>query len=220
MLISDTLYKNGCNQRILLLPVDVYELPSKGAKYFNCNKTKILLSPISIQNGPWALQNSFVDNVSVKRWNILFKSQVMTRYDWRPISVSWCRAPTSSHDQMFVIVWQLLSCLLCGALSVCQSYHNILPIYTSFPGGWLELSVNMWCLEFSYSFWQRISCGKRIRHPPRSSHWWKLDIWRSQSRVHALEKSHGRGNDNSSLHLCCTLLHKLCYLSLHQHDLH
>jgi hypothetical protein len=34
-----------------------------------------------------------------------------SRYDWRSVSMSWCRAPSGPHDQMFITVWRLLFCL-------------------------------------------------------------------------------------------------------------
>jgi hypothetical protein len=48
------------------------------------------------------------------------QSQVKVRHvatDGQSVSMSWCRAPSGSHDQMFVTVWRLLLCLY-GALSL------------------------------------------------------------------------------------------------------
>jgi hypothetical protein len=60
------------------------------------------------------------------------KSESQSRYDWQSVSVSWCRAPCGSHDQMFVTVWRLLSCLCGGPLwwdvgsIVCHYVHKYL----------------------------------------------------------------------------------------------
>jgi hypothetical protein len=65
-------------------------------------------------------------------------SKSRSRYHWQSVSMSWCRAPSGSHDHMFVTVWQLLSSLCGNALSdersglslqyfvVCQYIHKYL----------------------------------------------------------------------------------------------
>jgi hypothetical protein len=60
------------------------------------------------------------------QWKGKLKSKVKkskSRYDWRSVSqsvsMSWSRGPSGSHDQMFVTVWQLLSCL-CGEPSLTR----------------------------------------------------------------------------------------------------
>jgi hypothetical protein len=49
------------------------------------------------------------------------------RYDWRPVSMSWCPAFPCSHDQMFVTVWRLLLCL-CGAPSLTKGRVCLLSV--------------------------------------------------------------------------------------------
>jgi hypothetical protein len=39
--------------------------------------------------------------------------------DWRSVCLSWCRDPAGAHDQMFLLVWKLLSCP-CGAHSLTR----------------------------------------------------------------------------------------------------
>jgi hypothetical protein len=39
--------------------------------------------------------------------------------DCQSVSKSWCRVPSGAHDQIFIIVWQLLSCL-CGSPSLTR----------------------------------------------------------------------------------------------------
>jgi hypothetical protein len=48
------------------------------------------------------------------------------------VSVSWCRAPSGAHDQIFVTVWQLLYCL-CGAPSLAgrQICHLLVTMCSS-----------------------------------------------------------------------------------------
>jgi hypothetical protein len=47
------------------------------------------------------------------RWSY---SKSKSHSDWRPVSQSWCRAPSGAHDQIFITVWQSRYCL-CGAPS-------------------------------------------------------------------------------------------------------
>jgi hypothetical protein len=39
--------------------------------------------------------------------------------DGQSVSKSWCRAPSRAHDQIFITMWQLLSCY-CGAPSLTR----------------------------------------------------------------------------------------------------
>jgi hypothetical protein len=48
------------------------------------------------------------------------KSKSKSHCDWRPVSKSWCRAPFGAYDQIFSTVWQLRSCLFCGAPSLTR----------------------------------------------------------------------------------------------------
>jgi hypothetical protein len=42
------------------------------------------------------------------------KSQSHIATDGQSVSLSWCRPPAGAHNQMFLLVWKLLSCP-CGA---------------------------------------------------------------------------------------------------------
>jgi hypothetical protein len=66
--------------------------------------------------------------------------------NWRPVSVSWCRAPSGSHDQMSVTVvslWGDLSSERLGLSFVSQSMH--VSVYSSkLLYDWQLISVP-WC---------------------------------------------------------------------------
>jgi hypothetical protein len=47
------------------------------------------------------------------------QSQSYIATDGQSISKSWFRAPSGAHDQIFITVWQLLSCF-CGAPSLTR----------------------------------------------------------------------------------------------------
>jgi hypothetical protein len=49
--------------------------------------------------------------------NDLVKSKSKSLCNWQSVCLSWCRAQTGAHDQMFFLVWKLLSCA-CGAPSL------------------------------------------------------------------------------------------------------
>jgi hypothetical protein len=42
------------------------------------------------------------------------QSQSHIATDGQSVSKSWCRAPSGAHDQIFITVWQLLSCFFVG----------------------------------------------------------------------------------------------------------
>jgi hypothetical protein len=48
-------------------------------------------------------------------------SESKSHCDWRSVSLSWRRAPAGAHDQMFLLVWKLLSCP-CGASSLTRGW--------------------------------------------------------------------------------------------------
>jgi hypothetical protein len=54
-------------------------------------------------------------------------SQRHATTDGESVSMSWCRAPSGSRDQMFVTVWRLLSCL-CGAPFLARRRVCLLPV--------------------------------------------------------------------------------------------
>jgi hypothetical protein len=47
------------------------------------------------------------------------QSQSHIATDGQSLCLSWCRAPTGAHDQMFLLVWKLLPCP-CGAPSLTR----------------------------------------------------------------------------------------------------
>jgi hypothetical protein len=47
-------------------------------------------------------------------------SQSNIATDGQSVSKSWCRAPFGAYDQIFITVWQLRSCFLCGAPSLTR----------------------------------------------------------------------------------------------------
>jgi hypothetical protein len=49
----------------------------------------------------------------------LARSRSHTAIDGQPISKCWCRAPSGAHDQIFITLWQLWSCL-CGVASLTR----------------------------------------------------------------------------------------------------
>jgi hypothetical protein len=71
-------------------------------------------------------------------------------------SVSWCRAPSGAHDQIFIAVWQLRSCF-CGAPSltrgrVCLLFMLLALASTVFLGSSpLGLATIFYCLQFETS---------------------------------------------------------------------
>jgi hypothetical protein len=69
---------------------------------------------------------SYSGSPSVFTSQLCVYSKSKSHCDWRPVSKSWCRAPSGAHGQIFIIVWQLRSCI-CGAPSltrgrVCHLY--------------------------------------------------------------------------------------------------
>jgi hypothetical protein len=53
-------------------------------------------------------------------WTVKVKVKPKSLCDWRQsISKSWCRAPSGTHDQIFITLWQLQTCF-CGAPSLTR----------------------------------------------------------------------------------------------------
>jgi hypothetical protein len=44
--------------------------------------------------------------------SFLVKLKSKSHWDWRPVSMSWCRAPSGAHYHIFITVWQLRSCFV------------------------------------------------------------------------------------------------------------
>jgi hypothetical protein len=53
------------------------------------------------------------------------------------VSQSWCRAPSGAHDQIFITVWQLRSCL-CGALSLTKGRVCLLSVIVCSSKSYLQ----------------------------------------------------------------------------------
>jgi hypothetical protein len=70
----------------------------------------------------WTL--STFDHTSLLHYSVVLRPvKSKSHCDWRSVSQSvsqsWCRAPSGAHDQMFLLVWKLLSCP-CGAPSLTR----------------------------------------------------------------------------------------------------
>jgi hypothetical protein len=84
----------------------------------------------------------------------------------RSISKSWCRAPSGTHDQIFIVVWQLRSCF-CGAPSltrgrVCLLYMLLVLASAVFLGSESLGSRDHILLS---QFWDFPFCRRRYSTP-------------------------------------------------------
>jgi hypothetical protein len=78
------------------------------------------------------------------------------QYDWRnqgqspkatdgqSVSPSWCQVPSGTHDQIFLLVWKLLSSP-CGAPSLTRG--RVSPLSESYSSNKSFVSIYIWYLQ-------------------------------------------------------------------------
>jgi hypothetical protein len=79
----------------------------------SASRAQVLSSQPLVQSSTdnWQLTTNWVKSKS--------KSKSKSHCDRRSVSKSWCRAPSRTHDQKFITVWQLRSCF-CWAPSLTR----------------------------------------------------------------------------------------------------
>jgi hypothetical protein len=107
----------------------------------------------------------------------LSQSQSHIVTDGQSVSKSWCRAPSGSHDQIFITFWLLRSCF-CGAPSltggrVCLLYMLLSLASAVFLGSEFRVTRNHILLfqiwDFAFRRLLRLA-GSRWRYSTPSSH--------------------------------------------------
>jgi hypothetical protein len=105
------------------------------------------------------LRNLFC-NGSLVAWTVvsLTKSKSKSHCGWRWVRKSWCRAPSGTHDQIFIIVWELRSCF-CGAplwredgSHFCICSHMVLTTRFLLPShscGFVDVGRSPWREDWS-----------------------------------------------------------------------
>jgi hypothetical protein len=126
------------------------------------------------------------------------KSKSKSHYDWRSVSKSWCRAPSGTHDQIFITVWLLQSCF-CGAPSltrgqVCLFYMLLALPAQSFSGpSPFGLAIIFYSLRLEFSFRRLLRLAEsRWRYSTSPPHGLRRTTWIQQHEPHSRYIAPGR----------------------------
>jgi hypothetical protein len=94
-----------------------------------------------VQSPIWKIRSLYLC-APVRRDASQSQSHIAT--DGQSVCLSWCRAPAGAHDQIFLLVWKLLSCP-CGAPSLTRGRvcHLSITVGSISPSQYVQIFTNL-----------------------------------------------------------------------------